>query len=186
MAAAPIDWKAVLSEINQAASWGGGTDEYGNPTYTPSAALQATGAFQGPSVDSQGNRTYALPAAPGTTDSAINFNALPKTAAGTSIRGWTPFDSNVPANYWRNPNMKVNDPTWGTITPGLNFKGPGNDWLDKVGSYMPIIIATLMSAVTANPGMLAGGAGTFAGTLGTLGGTLFNDATKILFSKGGG
>lgn len=154
---------APLQDVFSLASWGGGTDEFGNPSYLqtgadPTAAL-ATGAFT-PRTGDVGGQGFQ-----------VDWSKLPKTAAGTSAAGWTPWANNT--DKLINPKLLINDPNYGWITPGLNIK-QDHDFLTTVGNMMPLIIATLMSA----------GGGALAGA--GLGGTLFSDAMKVLFSKGGG
>lgn len=161
---------APLSDIFQALSAGGGTDEYGNLTYQLSPSLQATGAFTPTSPDESGNTSG--------TAFSVDYSKLPKTVAGTTVQGWVPWADPSTADMSKiiDPSKLVNDPNYGWITPGNNLK-PATDFLTQVGNAIPAAIGAIGGAVTLNPAMLGAD---FAGGLGAFGSGAFNLAGNVV------
>lgn len=167
---------APLQDIFSLLSWGGGTDEYGNPSYQQTGAdpstVLATGALTPTARDSQGNVA-------GGQGFQVDWSKLPKTAAGTTAAGWTPWGPD--ASKLINSKYLINDPNYGWITPGANIKRD-SDFLTTLGNMMPLIIATLAGGAILNPAMLGPG---FTGGLGSIAGGGFKAIENLLFQKGG-
>ena len=180
---------APLQDFFSLASYGGGTDEFGNPSISqidagnqagdPTAMgtanlLHSMGAMTLNAPDESGNRG-------GGTAFNIDYDKLPKMDNGMSPLGWdrSPYTpgSNGDSSKVFDPSQIHEDSLYGEVTPKGNITHKNSDFLDTIGNYMPAAIAAAMSAVTLNPSMLGAD---FVGGLGSFGAGAFKAGEGLM------
>lgn len=177
---------APLQDLFALRSWGGGTDEFGNPSYTQVDAGNQAGDAPIAQVAQQLQQSGALTPTNNPAQSAgvgfnVDYSKLPTVNVGgkpMDVSGFSPWASpqQSAGNKLFNPNALVYSPDYGWVTPSGNIKSP-NDFLDKIGNAMPAVIAAIAGAATLDPAMLGA---QFTGGLGSLGAGLFNQAGNVI------
>jgi len=184
---------APLADVFSLLSYGGGTDEYGNPSYLQVDAGKQAGDPSIAQVAQQLQQSGALTAA-SPQQAGVGFNVdyskLPKTSLGTSVQGWSPTPyqpgSNGDPSKLFNSKAVINDPNYGWITRTANVNNASGDVLDRYGGAIPYAIMAGLGAgfgaLTPLSGML-GQAFNQAGNV--IEGNKFNPLTLLGIGLGG-
>ena len=161
---------APLADLFTLASWGGGTDEFGNSSLAQTG-VDAAGVQN---VLNTGALTATTPYSGGGTGGQgyqVDYLKLPKVAGtNTSAAGWVPWANST--NKLIDPSLLRNDPNYGWIVPGADIKSD-HDPLTQFGNMLPALLGTIFGGAILGPGM------------GAIGSTIFKQLENVLFSKGG-